>query len=124
MRAYSSIVVASALGVGRRWLDGVVIQNRIEGVIRERQGVSRTITPAAVVTIAVALVLVDALQIAIGQALTLAVSLIRDGGDYAPAPGVSLRVDLSAIEQRVSARLTEAVESHPPARRGRRPTPR
>ena len=124
LRAYSSIVVANALGVGRRWLDGVVIHNRIEGVIRERQGVSRTITPAAVVTIAVALVLVDALHIAIGPALTLAVSLIRDGGEYAPAPGVSLRVDLPAIEQRVSARLTEAVESHPPARRGRRPIPR
>jgi hypothetical protein len=124
LRAYSSIVVANALGVGRRWLDGVVVQNPIEGVIRERQGVSRTISPNAVVTIAVALVLIDALHIPVASALALAAALIREGGEHAPAPGVRLRVDLSAIEQRVSKRLTEAVESHPPARRGRRPRPR
>jgi hypothetical protein len=35
-----------------------------------------------------------------------------------------LRVDVPAIEQRVAARLTEAVEAHPPARRGRPPAPR
>ena len=117
-------MVASALGVERRWLDAVVVRHRIEGVIRERQGVSRTITPTAVVTIAVALVLVEALRVPIGLALELAASLVRDGGEHAPAAGVMLRVNVSAIERRISARLTEAVESHPPPRRGRRPATR
>ena len=124
MRAYSSIVVASALGVGRRWLDGIVIEHPIVGVVRERQGISRTITPAAVVTIAVALALVDALHIAIGPALALAEALVRDKGEHAPVAGISLRIDLPAIERRVAARLTEAVEAHPPARRGRPPVAR
>lgn len=121
MRAYSSAVVANALGVDRRWLDGVVIQNRIEGVQRERQGVSRTITPSAVLTVAVAIALIEGLHLPIAVALELGAALILQGGEHSPADGLSLRVDILEIDRRISARLTEAVEAHPSPRRGRPP---
>ncbi len=124
MRAYSSIVVANALGVDPRWLDSVVVQHRIAGVNRERQGVSRAISPSAVITIAVAIALIEALHLPIGAALELAASLISGGGDHTPAEGMSIHVDVSAIERRISARLAEAVEAHPPPRRGRPPLAR
>jgi hypothetical protein len=121
MRAYSSAVVANALGVDRRWLDGVVAQNRIEGVRRERQGVSRAISPAAVLTIAIAIELMEALHAPVTSALDLAKSVIIGDGGCSPSSDVRLHVDTVAIERRIAARLTEAVEAHPPPRRGRPP---
>jgi hypothetical protein len=124
LRAYSSAVVANALGVDRRWLDSVVIQHDIAGVRRERQGVSRTISPLAVLTIAVGIALIEALHLPIATALELGESLILHDGEHSPVDGMSIRVDVPAIERRVSARLTEAVEAHPPPRRGRPPRAR
>lgn len=124
MRAYSSSVVASALGVDPRWLDSVIAHNQIDGVQRERQGVSRAISPAAVLTIAVAMELMEALQTPIAGALHLAGLLLLEGGEHSPADGMTLRVDVHAIERRMAGCLTEAVESHPPPRRGRPPLTR
>ena len=124
MRAYSTTVVANALGVDRRWLDSVIAQNHIDGVQSERQGVSRAISPAAVLTIAVAMELMEALQTPIAGALHLAKSLLLDAGEHSPAEGMTLRVDVHSIERRMAGRLTEAVEAHPPPRRGRPPLTR
>lgn len=121
MRAYSSTVVANALGVDRRWLDTVIAQNHIDGVQRERQGVSRAISPEAVLTIAVAIELMEALQTPIAGALRLARLLLLEAGEHSPAQGMTLRVDVQAIERKMAGRLTEAVEAHPPPRRGRPP---
>ena len=117
-------MVANALGVDRRWLDSTVAQYRIEGVQRERQGVSRAFSPTAVLTIAIALDLMDAMGVPAARSLDLAVSLLIGAGEHSPANGIVLRVDVSGIERRMAARLTEAVEAHPPPRRGRPPLPR
>ena len=124
MRAYSTAVAARALQVDRRWLDSIVVQHRIEGVKRDRQGVSRTFDPTAVLTIAVAVALIDALDMPVASALRLATALLRESGQHAPVPGVTLHVDVIALEQTVSARLVEAVEAHPLPRRGRPPLTR
>ena len=124
MRAYSTVVAAAALRVERRWLDMVVAQHRIEGVQRERQGVSRAISPGAVMTIAVALELIDALHTPVARALYLAKALLDADGDHAPANGMRLRVDLLSIERELASRLAEAVERHPPPKRGRPPRER
>jgi hypothetical protein len=124
MRAYSTAVVASALRVDRRWLDTVIADHSIDGVRRERQGVSRAISPDAVLTLAVAIELMEALQVPAGSALRFARALLLDAGEHSPARGVVLHVDVPAIERRMAARLTEAVEAHPPPRRGRPPRPR
>ena len=118
------MVAAAALRVDRRWLDMVVAQHRIEGVQRERQGVSRAISPGAVMTIAVALEVIDAFQAPVARALHLAKALLDDDGDHAPTDGMRLRIDLRSIEREMAVRLAEAVELHPPPKRGRPPKQR
>ena len=120
MRAYNTAVVASVLGVTSRWLDTVVATSRIPGVQPARQGKSRAITPRAIVTIAVAIELTQQLGAALPSALDLARHLV-DGGEYRPTPELLLRLDVDAIERRIALRLADAVDAHPPARRGRPP---
>ena len=117
-------MVADALRIDPRWLDGVVAQNDIVGVHRGRQGVSRAFSPAAVLTIAVATELMGALRLSVASSLSLARAILLEDGEHTPAEGITLRVDVSAIERRMSARLTESVESRPPPRRGRPPVHR
>ena len=121
MRAYTTAVVASALSVERRWLDAVIAQDEIEGVLREKQGVSRAIAPSAVVVIALALTLIETLQLPVRRALGIARSLIVERGTHSPAPGLTIRFDIASLERQIAERLAEAVAAHPPARRGRPP---
>jgi hypothetical protein len=118
MRAYTVNVVAAALGVDPRWVDNVLSTHSIDGVTRERQGVTRKIAPDAILAIAVARDLAAAVGASLGVALNLAAELIRSG-EHSPAPGVTIRIDLDAVKGRLAARLAEAVDSHPPAQRGR-----
>ena len=120
MRAYSTAVVANALDVDRRWLDGLIASNRIGDLRPERQGKSRAIPPRVVLTIAIAMELIQGLGASPPAALALAAALI-DTGEQSPAEGLTLRVDVAAIERRIAQRLSDAVEAHPPARRGRPP---
>jgi hypothetical protein len=121
MRAYSVAVAAAALGVDRKWLDNVLTHHDLDGVHRERQGVSRMIEPHAITTVGIAIELTRSLGSPIGHALRLAERLV-ESGEFAPAPRVSLRVDVGDIDRQMVARLAEAVEVHPPRRRGRPPT--
>jgi len=107
------------LGVERRWLDTTIAQNEIDGVRRERQGISRAISPSAVLVLAVALRLIDALQMPVSRALTLARSLVVDAGTHSPARELTVHVDVAEFERRMAVRLAEAVATHPPPRRGR-----
>jgi hypothetical protein len=123
VRAFSTAVAAAALGVERRWLDNVIDQNRIEGIDRGGHGVSREISPKAVLTIAVAIELMDAIGSPVSEALDLAVAVARTGR-YAPSGVTTIEVDVEAIERELAMRLSEAVEAHPPAKRGRPPRTR
>lgn len=123
MRAYTVSIVATAIGVDRRWVDNVLSLHQIDGVQRQRQGVSRAVAPTAVLTIAIALELTKVLGAPMAVALELANSVIATG-EHSPAPGVNLRIDVAAIERRLAARLADAVETHPPKRRGRPPRAR
>lgn len=120
MRAYSLAVVADALSVDRKWLDNVLTQHSIEGVHREGQGVSRSIAPHAILTIATAIAIVHAFGSPLGRALTIAAELVRDG-EPELGPELSLRVDVSAIERRLTVQLAESVDAHLLQRRGRPP---
>ena len=120
MRAYSTAVVATALGVSRHWLDAVVAAGRIPGVQPDRQGRSRAFGPSAVVAIAIALDLTEHLGTSLPVALGIAAELVAHGA-YAPLPELSITLDVRAIERRVAVQLSGAVEASPPARRGRPP---
>ncbi len=71
-------------------------------------------------TIAVAMVLNEALGTPVPLALDLAAALLRSG-EHTPVGGLVIRIDVATIERRIAARLNEAVEANPPARRGRPP---
>ena len=118
------MVVAEALDIERHRLDKLVGQHEIEGVRRERQGVSRAFSPAAVVTIAIAIELIGRLVMAAPRALAVAHALVANGGEHSPGEEITLRVDVRAVERRVARRLTDAVATHPPSRRGRPPLSR
>ena len=120
MRAYSTAVVATALGVSRRWLDLVVASNQLPGTQPDRQGKSRAFTPGAVVAIAIAIELAERLGTPLPIALDLATKLARDG-EHRPSPELLLRLDVGAIERRVAHELSDAVEANPSPRRGRPP---
>ena len=59
----------------------------------------------------------------VGAALELSARLVATG-EHVFESGVAVRVDLAATERRLAVRLAEAVETHPPPRRGRPPTVR
>ena len=120
LRAYSTAVVATALGVSRRWLDMVVASNRLPDTLPDRQGKSRAFTPDAVVTIAIAIELTERLGASLPIALDLATKLAH-GGEHRPSPELMLRLDLGAIERRVALQLSDAVEANPSPARGRPP---
>ncbi len=124
MRAFSTIVVAEALDIDRRRLDTLVGQHEIDGVRRARQGVSRAFSPAAVLTLAIALELIQQLEMSVPRALDIAHALRASGGEHVLGAGVVLRIDVRAIERRIAERLTDAVAAHPPLRRGRPPSSR
>jgi hypothetical protein len=120
LRAYSTAVVANALDVDRRWLDGLIASNRLDSLRPQRQGKSRAIPPRVVLTIAIAMELIEGVGASLPTALALAAELIGTG-EHSPTEGLLLRVDVAAIERRIAQRLNDAVEAHPPARRGRPP---
>src|SRR5687768_3002057 len=101
MRAYTVNVVAAALGVDPRWVDNVLSTQPIDGVMRERQGVTRTISPDAILAIAIARDLATAVGASLGVALNLAAELIPSG-EYSPAPGMTIRIDLDAVKDRLA----------------------
>jgi hypothetical protein len=120
MRAYTVAVAAGALGVDRKWLDNVLTHHRLGGIHRERQGVSRMIEPRAITVVAIAIELTRALGAPLVSALRLAEGLVEEGV-HTPTSRVSIRVDVGDIEREIAARLADAVDIHPPRRRGRPP---
>lgn len=121
MRAYTVATTAVTLKVPPKWLDNVLSQNDIEGVIKKRQGVPRRLTPQAVITLDLALRLTKALDAAIPVALRLAQRLREDSHDQGIDAGHGLRIsiDLRLLEADVMERLAHAVEIAPSPPRGR-----
>ena len=54
MRAYTVAASAFTLGVNTKWLDNVLSHHRVDGVFQQRQGISRRLTPAALLTLEIA----------------------------------------------------------------------
>jgi hypothetical protein len=123
-RAYTVAAVAVTLKVSRKWLDNVLSHHRIPGVVQGTQGVSRRLTPQAIVLLELAVGMTNALGSPMGRALSLAGALVQKGGGTATLDlGSSLQVsvDLERMTQELYARLAEAVEVTPVRRRGRPP---
>jgi hypothetical protein len=121
MRAYTVATTAVTLRVQPKWLDNVLSQNDIDGVIKRRQGVARRLTPQAVITLDLALRLTKALHAAIPAALRLAQQLRQhpEGAGIDVGEGLRLSIDLRRLEADVTERLAQAVEIAPSPPRGR-----
>jgi hypothetical protein len=122
MRAYTVATTAVTLRVTPKWLDNVLSQNNVDGVIRRRQGVARRLTPQAVVTLDLALRLTKAFHATIPVALRLAQRLRENGPEAVGidvGDGLRLAIDLRRLEADVMERLAHAVEIAPSPPRGR-----
>ena len=105
-----------------KWLDNVLSHHRVVGVFQQKQGISRRVTPAALLTLEIAARLGRAFAIPMAPALEIAADLIqaREKG-IKPPEILSLRLvaDVDVIADELNARLERAVEMSPTPRRGR-----
>lgn len=122
MRAYTVAASAVTLGVSAKWLDNVLSHHRVAGVFQERQGISRRVTPAALLTLEIATRLGRAFAIPMGSALDISSHLIQargEGTETAETLSIRLVADIEAITLELGTRLERAVEMSPTPRRGR-----
>jgi hypothetical protein len=120
VRAFNLSTVAHTLGVSERWLDNVLSHHDLVGVERERQGVSRRLSPETVTALHIANHLISSLGATTGRALGIAEELTANGvADL--APGITITVDRDSTNATLNARVLEAVQVAPPKARGRPP---
>jgi hypothetical protein len=123
-RAYTVAAVAVTLGVSNKWLDNVLSHHRIPGVVQGTQGVSRRLTPQAIVLLELAVRITNAVGSSIGKALSLAGAAVQQGPGIVTLElggSLQLSMDLDAVTGHVYSRMAEAVELTPVRRRGRPP---
>ena len=122
MRAYTVATAAVTLRMPEKWLDNILSQNQIDGVVSKHQGVARRLSPKAVLTVEIAVRLARALGATMPAALRLARELIQQGTDPAridAGDGLSLSLDVRRTERDLMDRLAHAVEITPSPQRGR-----
>jgi hypothetical protein len=118
-RAYTIATAALTLETSVKWLDNVLSHNRVSGIARERQGVSRRLTIEGLVGLALAVLLVRQLGLPTARAIAVAENLAKNGGRYIVPQGLMLTLDLSSFRADLLERLESAVEVAPIPRRGR-----
>ena len=120
-RAYTVGTVALALAIPTKWVDNILSHHTLEGVVQQRQGVSRKVTLEGVLQLALTINLIQDLQVPTPTALRLAALLTEAGGEHRTKAGLGIDVDLPRIQAHLERRLAEAVEITPIPKRGRPP---
>ena len=120
-RAYTITTAALALGVGTKWLDNTLSHHRVQGVSQARQGVPRRLSFDALILLAIAVVLIEDLELPVSKALMVATQLRQSQGTTALPSGVQIRIDIEQTTTVLLERLEHAVEIAPLPRRGRPP---
>lgn len=119
MARYDVRLAAVALDVAYRWLDGVLARHRVEGVTSEVQGIRRTVSDDALVTLAIVRDLHAQAGLPIGRAIEIAERLEPDGRLRLGI--VTVAVDRHAVARDLAPQVADAVERVVPRRRGRPP---
>ena len=120
MRAYTVTATAVTLGVTRKWIDNVLSHHSVEGVLHEKQGIQRQVTPIGLLTLEIALGLGRSMSVPIGRALEMSNHLIAARGGEVPfGPSLKLRADIDSISRQLNDRLEHALEMTPIPKRGR-----
>ena len=130
MRAYTVAAAAVTLKVPRKWVDNTLSHYVVPGVLQRKQGVTRKITPQAVLILEICLELMRTLGVPLHLALEAAKAVAApDESTTEPTtqlplgPHTTLTVDVAAIMRDMNARLANAVEVAPSPKRGRPPRP-
>jgi hypothetical protein len=122
-RAYDVRASALALGIQSKWIDNLLSRYHLPGISRGRQGVQRRISSEGLVAIELARVLSCDLRIPIRVATELVetalANRVGNATTLAVASGISLVIDVGAIEKRVGAQVVTAMETVTHVRRGR-----
>ena len=118
-RAYTIATAALALGTSVKWLDNVLSHNRVPGVARERQGISRRLTVEGLLVLALAALLIQELGLPTSKAIALAEDLAKKDGRYSTHQGLNLSLDLTSFRLELLEQLENAVEIAPVPKRGR-----
>jgi len=120
VRAYTVTATAVTLGVTRKLIDNVLSHHKVEGVLYEKQGIQRQVTPIGLLTLEIALDLGRSMSVPIGRALQMSNRLIAaGGGEVAFGPSLKLRADIESISRQLDSRLERALEITPIPKRGR-----
>src|SRR4029079_10008917 len=118
MRAYTAATAAFTLKMPVKALDNLLSHHTLSGVTKARQGVPRRLTVDAILTLAIATRLTDALNASFGKAIALA-ERARASPYMELGKGHTLIVDINGLRQETLERLQHAVETVPIPRRGR-----
>lgn len=120
MARYDVRLAAVALDVPYRWLDGVLARHRVEGVTSEVQGIRRTVSDEALVTLAIVRDFHAQVGLPIGRAIEIAERMAPEG--RLALGVVAVAVDRPAIARALAPQVADALERVVPRRRGRPPT--
>jgi hypothetical protein len=123
MRGYDVAVASLAIDAPTKWTDNVLSQHDVPGVVAARRGVTRRITRAALLHLALTRELHVGLGMGVRDALSFAHELLAlDAADMSLArASLRLGCDHVLLERTLDQRLREALESAPVPRRGRPP---
>ena len=124
MRSYDVAITSLAIDAPQKWTDNLLSHHGISTVISAKRGVSRRITPPALILLALTRQLHTELGIGVGDALSIATALLTSENNSVLEKGhLRLSFDRAALERTLATRLGEALEFAPTRRRGRPPQP-
>lgn len=120
MRLYSVAVTSLAVDAPVKWTDNLIAHHPMPEVRSRSRGVSRGVSWAGVLRIA----LIRTLHLHVGCGIREAVSLSggllhSSDGTLAVGERLTITIDRDALERDVQRRLADAIESAPRPRRGR-----
>ena len=120
-RAYTVATAALALGVPVKWVDNILSHNRVTGIRKERQGIARRLSIEGLLILALTALLIHELGVSTTKAIVVAEGIVKNGGQYPVARGLSIELDLAGFQAGLLEQLENAVEIAPAPRRGRPP---
>jgi hypothetical protein len=119
-RSYSVRIAAVALGVPAKWLDNVLSQHDIPGVVSSRQGIERSISDLGIRVLEIVRICAHELGIPVSRSVEIAVSTTAAAdARFVTASGAELRFAIEAIDRKLRERLIDAIEATPRLARGR-----
>jgi hypothetical protein len=122
-RHYHIDIAVFAANSDRKWVDNLLSHFDVPGVDSAKQGVARRFSQPGVYHVALTRRLWLDAGMSVEAALAAARRLLSDpSGRLLLAPSLELTLDRDAFRTEIDARISEAVESIVPRRRGRPPS--